>query len=240
MSDLFADQAPPQGTPPQGALPSGNPPVTDQVASPFNALVGDAGKYKTSDDLAKAYLHADQFIEQLKNENAELRKQAQAAKSIDEVLEQLKHKPEVAETTPQFTADDIASIVQQQITGLETAKTRQSNLSKADQAMKAKYGDKAVEVYQAKANTPQLQKIYKELAEVDPDQFVALFGAVAEVTPKGTLDSSTVNSASAASAPRVKEWSKDWVAHVRKNDPARYKSQQFQQDMIANASKYFN
>lgn len=232
MSDLFADQA----TPPEGTLP-----VTEQVHNPFNALVGDAGKYKTPEELAKAYLHADQFIEQLKNENAELRKQAQAAKSIDEVLEQLKHKPQEEGVTHQaITADDIASIVQQQITGLETAKTRQSNLTKADQAMKAKFGEKAVEVYQAKANTPQLQKIYKELAEVDPDQFVALFGAVQDVTPKGTLDSSTVNSASAASTPRVKEWSKDWVAHVRKNDPARYKSQQFQQDMMANADKYFN
>lgn len=232
MSDIFADKAP---------QPEGTPPVTEQVPNPFNALVGDAGKYKTPEELAKAYLHADQFIEQLKNENAELRKQAQAAKSIDEVLEQLKHKPQEEGATHQaITADDIASIVQQQITGLETAKTRQANISKADQAMKAKFGDKAVEVYQSKANTPQLQKIYKELAEVDPDQFVALFGAVQDVTPKGTLDSSTVNSASAASAPRVKEWSKDWVAHVRKTDPARYKSQQFQQDMIANASKYFN
>lgn len=238
MSDLFsADQA----SQPQGTPPSGTPaPVTEQVNSPFAALVGEQAKYKTPEELAKAYLNADQFIEQLKSENAELRKQATAAKSIDEVLEQLQQKvPTHSDDTQGLTADQVASIVQQQITGIETAKTRQANLSKADKAMKEKFGDKAVEVFQAKANTPQLKKIYQELAEVDPDQFVALFG-VQQVAPQGTIDTPSVNSASAASAPRVKEWSKEWVAQVRKENPSLYKSQQFQQDMMKNADKYFN
>jgi hypothetical protein len=104
--------------------------------------------------------------------------------------------------------------------------------------MKEKFGEKAAEIYNKKATTPELKKIYKELAEVDPDQFVALFG-VTEVMPQGSLDTPSVNSAGSLGAPRVKEWSKDWVAKVRKDNPSLYKSHQFQIDMMNNADKYF-
>ena len=61
--------------------------TTDE--SLFNALVGETQKYKTPDDLAKAYANADQFIETLKEENRKLREQAAQAKTIDDVLERI-------------------------------------------------------------------------------------------------------------------------------------------------------
>lgn len=223
------------------ADPANQPPADQQAPSPFTALVGESGKYKTPDELAKAYIHADTFIEQLKAENAELRNKTQEAKTLDEVLERLQQKQQEPQgnDAPVMSTEQIAAIVQQQITGLETAKTRQGNLSRADAAMKEKFGDKALEVFNAKAKTPELKKIYKELAEVDPDQFVALFGAVPNMAPQGSMDTPSVNSGGTASAPRVKEWSKEWVAKVRKDNPALYKSHQFQVDLMKNADKYF-
>lgn len=214
-------------------------PTEQQAPSPFTALVGETGKYKTPDELAKAYIHADTFIEQLKAENAQLRAKAQESKTLDEVLERLQ-KPQVIQedTTPALTEEAIAAIVQQQITGLETAKTRQANLQAADKAMKEKFGEKAAEVFKAKASTPELVAIYQKLAETAPEQFVALFGATPDNSQKGVVDVPSVNSAG-ASGTRVKEWSKDWVAKVRKENPSLYKSPQFQTDLMKNADKYF-
>ncbi len=235
MSDIFnADPATAPKTEGETGAPQGTP-------SPFTALVGESGKYKTPDELAKAYIHADTFIEQLKAENAQLRARTQEAATLDQVLERLQQKQQEApvDDSQALTVDQVATIVQQQITGLETAKTRQANLNKADQAMKEKFGDKALEVFNQKAATPELKRIYKELAETAPDQFVALFGAVPE-GPKGSMEQPSVTSAGVASTPRVKEWSKEWVAQIRKEKPQLYKSVQFQNDLMKNADKYFN
>jgi adenosine deaminase len=61
----------------------------EQQPSLLTALVGETQKYKTPEELAKAYANADQFIEQLKEENRQLREKATAAKTIDEVLERI-------------------------------------------------------------------------------------------------------------------------------------------------------
>lgn len=231
MSELFS----------QGDQPETQKPADQQAPSPFTALVGESGKYKTPDELAKAYIHADTFIEQLKAENAQLRAKTQEAKTLDDVLEQLQQKqqPTAQDTVSGLDVSQVAEIVKQQITGIETAKTRQANLAKADAAMKEKFGEKALEIYNQKAATPELKKIYKELAEVDPDQFVALFGVGQQQAPQGSVDTPSVNSAGSLGAPRVKEWSKEWVAKVRKENPSLYKSHQFQVDLMKNADKYF-
>lgn len=231
MSEIFSD-----------ADPAQNPPVDKQAPSPFTALVGEAGKYKTPDELAKAYIHADTFIEQLKAENAQLRTKTQEAKTLDDVLEQLQRKqqPSVEDSPQGLDVSQVAEIVKQQLTGIETAKVRQANLAKADAAMKGQFGEKAAEIYNKKATTPELKKIYKELAEVDPEQFVALFGVGQQQAPQGSVDTSSVNSVGSLGAPRVKEWSKDWVAKTRKENPSLYKSQQFQIDLMNNADKYFS
>lgn len=230
MSELFSD-----------ADKATQLPADQQNPSPFTALVGESGKYKTPDDLAKAYIHADTFIEQLKAENAELRTKTQEAKTLDDVLEQLQRKqqPTAEDSLQSLDASTVAEIVKQQITGMETAKIRQTNLAKADAAMKEQFGEKALEIYNKKATTPELKKIYKELAEVDPDQFVALFGVGQQQAPQGSVDTPSVNSAGSFGAPRVKEWSKEWVAKVRKENPTLYKSPQFQVDLMKNADKYF-
>ena len=45
-----------------------NTPAATTEGQLFTALVGETQKYKTPEELAKAYTNADQFIEQLKEE----------------------------------------------------------------------------------------------------------------------------------------------------------------------------
>jgi len=232
MSDTVFEGA---TTPPQ------QPPATTEAPSLLTALVGETQKYKTPEELAKGYANAEEFINTLKTENAELRKQAQQAKSLDDVLAKLSERqvPDDSQAEPQVSTEAIAQIVQQQITGIEAAKVREANLLKADKAMKDRFGEKASEVFAQVAATPELKEVYTKLAAVDPDKFVALFAA--PVAASGSsMDVSTVNTAGAFQAsPRVEEWSKAWVTKVRQDNPKKYWSNEFQAELAQNATKYF-
>jgi hypothetical protein len=214
-----------------------------ESASLLTALVGEKQKYKSAEELAKAYANADEFIQKLKEENARLRQENANAKSLDEVLEQLKHpqRQEEATTSPSITSDAIASIVKQQLSTIDAEKIIQTNLKKADKAMKDKFGDKAFDVFKEAAKTPEQQQALTNLAAVDPDRFVALFTNTAASTP---VDGGTVNTVGTTSTSHKKEWSKAWVNDVRKNDPSRYWSAEFQyslqNEVVKNPKLYFD
>lgn len=208
----------------------------------LTALVGDKQKYRSVEDLAKAYVNADGFIEQLKEENKKLREEVTKAKTVDEALQQLQQKQqEEQKPTPSesMTAEQIAAIVDQRLTGLESAKTREQNMLKADKLMREKFGEKAMEVFSSVAVGPK-RAVLTELAATDPDMFVALFVEKAPV--QATPD--TGSFVAPPSGAQRAEWSKSWVAEIRKKEPNRYYSQEFQIELqkrvIANPGSYFS
>jgi len=89
-----------------------NAPATTD-AGLFTALVGEGQKYKTPEELAKAYTNADQFIETLKEENRKLREQAASAKTIDEVLERMSKQNVAPEDDTPPVAGITPDVVQQ-------------------------------------------------------------------------------------------------------------------------------
>lgn len=223
------------------------PATTD--AGLFTALVGDGQKYKTPEDLAKAYTNADQFIETLKEENRKLREQVASAKTIDEVLERMstqsgapeEDKPPVAGITP----DVVQQLVEKTLEGREAAKSKTDNLLKADALMKEKFGDKAADMFKQRAANPEKAKILMELAATDPIEFVNLFGG-APSAPTNNMDTGSMNTTSVASngGDRSKiVGTKEWATKVRKEDPKTYWSQDFQyklqQTVSQNPALYF-
>lgn len=225
----------------EGATTPPQPLTTTEAPSLLTALVGETQKYKTPEELAKGYANAEEFINTLKSENAALRTQVQQAKSFDDVLAKLGERNSIPDDTQvePISAESIAQIVQQQLTGMEAAKSREANLLKADKAMKEKFGEKASEVFAQVAATPELKEVYTKLAAVDPDKFVALFAPQQEFSGND-VDVSTVNTAGAFQAsPRVEEWSKKWVTKVRQDNPKKYWSSAFQSELAQNATKYF-
>ena len=230
--------------------------TTTTQSEEISLLVGEGRKYKTLEDLAKAYVNADTFIEQLKAENQELRNKVVETKTIDDVLERLQASQSNAAVTTSadqvpstngLSAQDVAKIVQQTVTGLETAKAKQGNLLKADAKMKEVFGDKAGEVYSSVAKTPELQAAYMKLAEVDPEQFVSLFTKQGTTSQGSQVDSgSNVNTTiSYSSNNSVREntpGTKEYFAKVRREDPKKYFSQSFQLELNKAAQdpkKYF-
>lgn len=238
---------------PNTEVAQGNTLPTDgQVA----ILVGEGRKYKSVEDLAKAYMAADGFIEKLKSENADLRTKAEKAKTIDEVLERLDAKrvssapDKGAEPTPNpgMSAEAVASIVRDTVTGLETAKTRQANLQKADAEMKKLYGDKAAEVFSKAAQTPEQRAALTQLAEVDPASFVKLFQGTApasgsQVDGSGAAVNSEALSNFNASGRVQDPGTKEYWDEVRKKSPSKYYDAASQLAMqkaaTENPTKYF-
>ncbi len=225
----------------------------DATKESLAILVGEGRKYKSVEDLAKAYLAADGFIEKLKEENGQLRTVAEKAKTIDEVLERISAKqPPKPDDTPKkapegMSAEHVAQIVRDQLTGMETERTRVSNMVKSDELMKQLFGDKAKEVFDREANTPELRKTLMALAATSPEKFVTLFKE--ETSSKGSqMDSkSSVNTGaldgSAASGRAADSGTKEFYDTLRRKDPKKYYSSAIQLQMnnaaVANPNKFF-
>jgi cysteinyl-tRNA synthetase len=110
------------------------PPTTQGNGEIVSALVGEGQKYKTVDELAKAYLHADTFIQQLKEENQKYREQVASAKSIDDVLERLQQSQQQEQVTPaQVEQPDISALVEQTLAQREAKKAQEANLLEVDE-----------------------------------------------------------------------------------------------------------
>jgi len=214
----------------------------------FPALVGDSQKYKTPEDLAKAYASADQFIEQLKEENRKLREQAASAKTIDEVLERMSKQSEVPEydnsPAQEFNPEIVQQLVEKTLVGREQSQRKTNNLLQADKLMKEKFGDKALEVFQQKASTPEKAKILMELAATDPVEFASLFAGTPSVTNNMDVGSMNTTSVPSTGGNRANiEGTKEWAAKVRAENPSKYWSQEFQyklqQTVTKNPTLYF-
>lgn len=220
--------------------------------SQLAVLVGEGRKYKSVEDLAKAYINLDSFTEKLKGENAEFREKLAGAKTIDDVIGRLEQSK--ASTTDKgeakssgLTADAVAQIVKDTVTGMETARSRRDNLLKADALMKKQFGDKAGEVFGALAKTPQHKVALQSLAEVDPEQFVRLFSGGGEPAHSQTDSSTSVNTAALAdvnASGRVTDpGTKEYYNALRKKDPRAYYSQEVQLQMnkaaTSNPTKFF-
>lgn len=226
----------------------------DPTKEALAILVGEGRKYKSPEELAKAYISADEFIEKLKGENQQLRQVADRAKTVEEVLERLERgkKPDEDDNSSKKPADTglsaerVAQIVRDQLTGLETQKSRESNLLKADGLMKEVFGEKAKEVFEREAKTPELRRTYMELAAVDPVKFVALFKG--EGSQNSQVDSTNrVNSAALEntnqSGRAVDPATKEYYDNLRRKEPAKYYSSAVQLQMTkaaeSNPDKFF-
>ncbi len=216
------------------ANPSNTSNSTAATAAELSALVGEGKKYKTVDDLAKAYVSADTFIEQLKAENTTLREKATASKTIDDVLERLHQQQNSTTKDPgNVSVTDLAKLVEQTVTGLETKKSKTTNLLAADKKMKEMFGEKAQQTFESVATTPELRNIYMELAAADPDKFVKMFLGTKSGT---TVDAgggvnTTVNYSDGNSNRSTTVGTKDYYDSVRKTNPSEYYSQAFQLSM---------
>lgn len=213
----------------------------------FSALVGESQKYKTPEELAKGYVHADTHIQELKEKVRALEEKVTQSKTIDDVLERISSDKTLTEDTPSvqpagIKPEDLEGLVEKTLAKKQHEEVRRANLLAADAALKEKYGEKAVEVFKQQADTPEKAKVLMELAAVDPNKFVSLFAVQTTVNTMDVGSSVVLNGKNKGNRENI-EGTKEWAAKIRKENPSLYWSSNFQakfQRMTAeNPSLYF-
>lgn len=230
-----------------------DPAKKDTPKDLISELVGDGKKYKTVEELARGRLEADVHIARLETEAKDLREKVAKAASVEDVLAAVKANAASAKDTPDpkdtpatgvsLTAEQVAKIVAEQVTGLRTKEVRDANRLKANAEMVKLFGEKAQEVYLKEASTPELQAVLKELAEVNPDKFVAMF------TPKDVksqdLDKGGKNTAALnlTQLGTLQQGTQAYYAELRRKEPKKYYSPavqlQMHKEALADPDKYF-
>lgn len=195
---------------------STDPKVTDAPTNNenlFDTLVGEGKKFKDAQALAKAKAESDAFIEQLKEENANLREQTKQIKSTEEIVAAIKKELHSAsessreQTAPELDMDKISELVQQQLGSHEHRKVVEANMLKANNDMIAIYGDKAQEMVASKAAAMGMSMDdMKAIAAKSPKAFLAMFGV--DGKGQGTtagVNKGTVNTQALANSGKTRE-----------------------------------
>lgn len=212
-------------------LPVGEPEGTD---NPLNELVGDGKKYKTVEELAKAYKNADQFIETLKTEKRTAEEQYHDAisksKSIEEILAALNEtKTTIVENPTQTqTPVDVRGEVDKVLAERETAAKKKATADTSWTKLAELYGDldKArVAVTEYVSGDPVKAKLIETLGSTNPDEMVKFMSSMKKPVEIFTDDGSR-STADPNGIPAALTWK--LAKDVKKNNPRLYNSMKFQ------------
>ena len=223
-------------------------PAVEETTSeaPFlETLVGDGRKDKSTDELARAYHHANLHIEELKGELGEVRGSKEA---LSELISEIRNSqpeeraeapaiPEVA-VEPQVQTADIANIVSQQLSQREAEAVKQRNVAASLEKLVGIYGSEAqVKAVITKAvNTdPAAQKTIDDLSMSSPDLTVKFVTGLVQPT-EPTINNPGVESVQESPIPinGVLTWAQ--CRELKKSNPKEYNTPAFRQRIEAAAA----
>lgn len=228
-----------------------DPNIENQDGNPIlEALVGEGKKYKTVEDLAKAYAHADVHITKITSEKAEIEERAKTMEAQLEILNKLATNPTPTTqgtTTPAVETNakedpkegDIEAKIRSTVEQLGEEQKRAANTQKVDAALIERFGEseKATEFLKTKAAELGLGvKFLTDLAASSPMAFFATVGLEATQPKSDSAPKSTVNAA-ALGATAVKPNTYAWYQQLRRDNKALYNSAKIQMQMHQDASK---
>lgn len=197
-----------------------NPPATppaatnvqpqDSFADLLGSIKNERGepKYKDINTALDALKHSQEFIPQLRTEKerleqelANMRKEVDRLKTVEETVERLtsQNTPPVA-TPPAgtLTEEAVANLVTQTLTAREQQALRDSNLSQVVNKMKETFGDDAEKAFYSKAQEVGMSKeAINALAAQSPQAVLKLFGVGDKQSPGKTPFSPTPGSINA-------------------------------------------
>jgi hypothetical protein len=178
-------------------------------------LVGEGKKFKDTESLAKGKLEADRHIAEITKTLNELREEVSKQDYAKDLLTKLQDKgtdtstvnsamgnnagnSATGNTNP--NASEIEALVEQLMTKKEQSRTLGQNLSVANEAVIAQFGDKSAEVVKAKALELGMSvERLKEIASESPSAFLQLIGVTAQKRTDSTTPKSSVRTESFSS-----------------------------------------
>lgn len=232
--------------------------VSVQEENYFDKLVGEGKKYKTKEDLAKAYKYAEDHIGVVETENTTIREQQ--LRKVDEVLEAVKNgvitAPNSAPSNAQphngsapsaaLDEDAIKSIVTSVLVTEKTQTTQKQNRQDTLAKLSTFYGSEELAkraINKVASESPSLKKTLDDLAFNTPDAAIRL---VTSLVNKDAFSSTPpLPGAQPSAAVLGAEGSQQIVGAVtwsaaqklRRENPAAYNSAEFQSKLVEAADK---
>lgn len=197
-----ADQPPAN----QGGVSNTPPQNTPNYADLLMGIKNEDGqpKYRTVEDALKALQHSQSFIDQLKNESATARAEAEAARAeaarvaeIERSVQKLiegQNQPPVS-TTPQAVDENaIAALVQRTLAETQQKTTREQNLSTVVKKLQERFGAEADVKFYSKAQELGFTKAeINDLAAKSPAAVFQLIGITETGKPQASPFQSSFN-----------------------------------------------
>lgn len=225
------------------------------VTPKFEDFVGEGKKYKSNDDVAKALTEKDNFINRLKTEQEELRKELSTRPLVDrsqEILDRLEalnrepvtERPAVTPAPERtevkgLSLDDIDRVLNER----EQKKTAQSNIDKVKTALQEKYGDQWSTQLKSTAEKLQVSASFLDgIAAQSPQAFFKLIAdanGATETLFTPPVSSTTTFVPSAGSVRNESYYSKLKAADSKKYFSAEIRNQQYK-DMLELKEAYYS
>lgn len=172
-----------QQTPPAGE----QQPTTTQLPDHLKELVGPGKKYATVEKALESIPHAQQHISTLETELKGMREKIATAVSAEQVYETVQQLLEAEKATLSTAAVDensLAALLDRKLTEREQAAKQQSNVQSVKAALANKFGEKAEEMYVAKATELGVGiQFLNDIVKHSPKAALELFGLAHTPTP---------------------------------------------------------
>jgi hypothetical protein len=208
-------------------------PIDDsQQGSFLEQLVGDGKKFADAEALAKGKHESDAFIETLKREQAELRRELDTRLSLEEFLDQQKTTPASgtpitpegksgAENVESLSKEQIATIVRDALIHEKTNATQSENLAYARQELIKQYGSGYADKLNKVAASLDLDKDFlNNMAATKPKAFLRLVAQEAkEVVTSVAPPRSSVRTVAATTSGLKNQ---AYYNQIKKSDPKYY------------------
>lgn len=222
-------------------------PPTGDAGELLNTLVGEGKKFKTTEDLARGKREADLFIEQMKNENAALRKELEERTTLEQSIEEIKRtrgQPAGKEVEPSASVavdeNKIKDLVKQTIDATAKSKEVETNILASDRAVVQHLGGdraKAESFLHAKAKDLNVGiDFLMSMAGRSPKAFLNLLGIEVESKAPQTsvTQRSSVNTDANDFVPTggIKQGSKEYFDEIRRTNKNLYWSPKIQNEIF--------
>lgn len=209
------------------------------VESYQELLVGEDKKYKSTEDVSKAYYNLDIHKQKLEEENKILREKLESADNVEKVAEENKKKDEVIKQErqnpeqPNLSEEQLDQLIQKRIERTEKEKAYTSNIQMVDAKLTEKFGSAENAQRELAVKAAELGVTIEYLgqqAALAPQMVLQMFGEK-QTTVTSTNFKSTTSPEALDTFKGGEVKGKSYYQKLLMTDPKAYYSKRIQNEM---------
>lgn len=215
----------------------------EQIVQEFSLLVGEGRKYKDENALAKGYMNAESFIEELRADLAKERAAKTPPSPPVEVDTGNNRNPPVERSTPPVK-EDLANRIREELKILSEEEKLKGNLANVEIVMLKNFGDQKAANAAIISKAKELNvstKWLEDTAKSTPNAFFTIMGVtetVAPVTPASTpAPKGNVNLNAPLANKAQGERGYAFYEQLRRSDKGKYFTPAIQKEMVEQRKK---